>query len=589
MSTRDVPVAAPRRRNAQGPDAAGTVLDRLGAVPAGEWQRCPACRCALHRTTWARLHGVCPACEATRRLSAGERIGQLADPGTFVEHLARLRSTDPLRFTDSKPYSARLRAAHAGTEASEAAVIGTAHLRGRPVVLLVMDFGFLGGSMGVVVGEKVAAAADLAVERGTPLVAVSCSGGARMQEGMYSLLQVARAADAVRRLNDAGVPFVSVLTDPVYGGVAASFASLGDVVLAEVAARSGFAGPRVIAQALGERLPADFQTAEFLRAHGHLDLVVARAELPDTLDRVLGCLANRPVPGAPALPDAADPPGIPLEAGADGHGSAWDAVRVARDPARPNVLDHVAGIFDDFVELHGDRHTEDDPAVVGGLARWGGTGFVVLGHAKEHDPARAGARNFGMPHPSGFRKATRLMRLAGRLGLPVVTFVDTPGAYAGRRAEEGNQSGAIAEALLTASGLPVPLVTVVIGEGGSGGALALAAGDAVLAMRNTYFSVISPEGCAAILYGDAGRAPEAAAALRLRATDLYAAGLVDELVPEPAGGAQAAPPAAVAMVKAALRRCLTELGDLAPESLLARRDHRLRTRGASRDAIRAEE
>jgi acetyl-CoA carboxylase carboxyl transferase alpha subunit/acetyl-CoA carboxylase carboxyl transferase beta subunit len=589
MTVQDRSGEAPRRGTAERPGEGGTVLDRLGAVPAGEWQRCPACRCAVHRTTGKRLHGACPACGATRRLSARERIDQLADPGTFTEHLARLRSTDPLGFTDSKPYRARLRQAHASTDASEAAVVGTADLRGRPVVLLVMDFGFLGGSMGVVVGEKVVAAADLAVERGAPLVAVSCSGGARMQEGMYSLLQVARAADAVRRLNDAGVPFASVLTDPVYGGVAASFASLGDVILAEVATRSGFAGPRVIAQALGERLPADFQTAEFLRAHGHIDLVVARADLPETLDRLLGCLAHRPAPGAMALPEAAGPPGTPLDAGADDRGSAWDAVRVARDPARPHVLDHVAGIFDDFVELHGDRHTEDDPAVVGGLARWGGTGFVVLGHAKEHDPARAATRNFGMPHPSGFRKAARLMRLAGRLGLPVVTFVDTPGAYAGRRAEEGNQSGAIAEALRTASGLPVPLVTVVIGEGGSGGALALAAGDAVLAMRNTYFSVISPEGCAAILHGDAGRAPEAAAALRLRATDLHAAGLVDALVPEPAGGAQAAPAAAVALVKIALHECLTELGDLAPESLLARRDHRLRTRGASRDAIRAEE
>ncbi|RKT54515.1 acetyl-CoA carboxylase carboxyltransferase subunit alpha/beta [Saccharothrix australiensis] len=648
------------------------VLDRIDEVPPGVWQRCAACGCLLHHTAWARSHGACAACGSTRRLSAAERIAQLVDPDTFTEHLARLRSTDPLGFTDSAPYPVRLRRAHARTDSSEAAVLGTAMAGGRSVVLLVMDFGFLGGSMGVVVGAKVVAAADLAIDLGAPLVAVSCSGGARMQEGMYSLLQVARAADAVRRLNEHGVPFVSVLTDPVYGGVAASFASLGDVVLAEAGSRSGFAGPRVIEQALGERLPADFQTAEFLHAHGHVDRVVERSALPEVLDRVLTCLAGRRRPGStararprdrlalsafPALPELPGLPGLPGErspgearetdevretderggasatgevgevdgsGGASGAGgadraeeanrvsaadrtggasrageaaeatgvggsTAWDAVRAARDPRRPTVFDHVAGIFDDFVELHGDRHTEDDPALVGGLARWGATGVVVLGHAKEHDPARARVRNFGMPHPSGFRKAVRLMRLAGRLGLPVVSFVDTPGAYAGRRAEEGNQSGAIAEALRTASGLPVPLVAVVIGEGGSGGALALAAGDVLLAMRNTYFSVISPEGCAAILHGDAGRAPESAEALRLRAVDLHRAGLVDELVPEPDGGAQADPAAAVRLVGSALRRRLAELARLSTAELLARRDHRLRVRGASADAVRADE
>lgn len=577
----------PTHRN---PDVARALLDRLDNWPVGEWQRCASCRCVLHRATWARTHGVCPACEKARRLSAAERISQLADPGSFTEDLAGLRSTDPLGFTDSVPYVDRLRKAHTATGASEAAVIGSATVAGLPVVLLVMDFGFLGGSMGMVVGDKVVAAADVAVARGVPLVAVSCSGGARMQEGMYSLLQLARACNAVRGLGDAGVPFVSVLTDPVYGGVAASFAALGDVIVAEAGSRSGFAGPRVIAQALGERLPADFQTAEFLHARGHVDLVVTRPELPEVLHRVLTCLTGRPEPGTmplPEVPVTGRPD--PVTAAPSGRGTAWDAVRAARDPARPNVLDHVSGIFDDFLELHGDRHTEDDPAVVGGLARWGGFGFVVVGHAKEHDPARAAERNHGMPHPSGFRKATRLLRLAGRLGLPVVTFVDTPGAYAGRRAEENNQSGAIAEALLTAAGLPVPVVSVVIGEGGSGGALALATGDVLLALRDTYFSVISPEGCAAILHGDASRGPEVAEALRLRAEDLHAAGLVDELVPVPAGGAPADPTAAVRWVKAALREHLVELGTLRPEALSARREHRLRNRGAAVNAVGAQQ
>ncbi len=584
----DAPTSNPAETDAEDPIfSPHAVLKRIEGVRKGVWDRCPACRCLLHHTTWTRSHGICPACGKTRRLSAAERIDQLIDPGTFTEYLATLRSADPLGFTDSLPYSKRLSMAESRTRASEAAVLGTAIIAGRPVVLLVMDFGFLGGSMGVVVGQKVVAAAELAMDRGVPLVAVSSSGGARMQEGMYSLLQVARACDAIRRLHEKGVPYVSVLTDPVYGGVAASFASLGDVIVAEASARSGFAGPRVIAQALGEQLPDDFQTAEFLRDHGHIDLVVARSELPEVLDRVLTCLTGRPQPGALSLPDLPDP--LPVHDDRRSQSTAWEAVQVARDPGRPTVFDHVAGIFDDFVELHGDRRTEDDPALVGGIAQWGGVGMVVIGHAKDHDPIRTRARNFGMPHPAGFHKATRLMQLAGRLGLPVVTFVDTPGAYAGQRAEEGNQSGAIAEVLLTASGIPVPLVTVLIGEGGSGGALALAAGDSLLAMRNTYFSVISPEGCAAILHGDASRAPEAAEALRLRSLDLYDANLIDELVPEPVGGAQADPSAAVRLVKAALRRRLVELGSLPTDVLLTRRDHRLRTRGASEDAVRADE
>ncbi|MBX6768406.1 MAG: acetyl-CoA carboxylase, carboxyltransferase subunit beta, partial [Actinomadura rubrobrunea] len=516
---------------------------------------------------------VCPECGHHFRMPAAERIELIVDPGSFQELGRELTPGDPLGFTDRMPYPERVARAVADTGLREAMVIGTGRVDGRPVVLAVLDFGFLGGSMGAVVGEKLVRAADLASARRVPLVAVCASGGARMQEGVISLLQMAKTADAVGRLREAGVPYISVLTDPVYGGVAASFAALGDVVIAESGTRAGFAGPRVIQQTIRQKLPDGFQTADFLFSHGHVDCVVPRDRLRPTLAaliRILASSANRPrangrtVPGRTTGPNGyALPNGngrtAPSPARTGAARDAWECTTLARAPGRPTARDYIERIFTGFVELHGDRWSGDDEAVVGGLALLDGAPLVVLGHCKGRDTAENVRRNFGMPHPAGFRKAMRLLRLADRLGLPVVSLVDTPGAYPGVAAEEGNQSGAIAEALLLSSRLRVPLVAAVTGEGGSGGALALSAGDALLVQENTVYSVISPEGCAAILFGDASRAPEAARALRLTAADLLRLGVAEELVPEPPGGAPADHAHAAALLGAAIRRHLAEL------------------------------
>jgi acetyl-CoA carboxylase carboxyl transferase subunit beta len=559
---------------------------RIEAAPASDWVRCPSCRAGLHRGKVVATHWTCPECGHHFRLNASQRIELLTDPGSFTERDADLVGGDPLGFTDSKPYPVRLAAARS-RGASEAARYGDATLFGTPFVLAVMDFGFMGGSMGSVVGEKFARAAELADRQRRPLVIVSSSGGARMQEGIFSLLQMAKTAAALRRLAQRGVPYISVLTDPVYGGVSASFASLGDVILAEAGTRSGFAGPQVIEQTIRQKLPKGFQTENFLLAHGHIDAVLSRSELRLHLGRVLrfhaaaetghrGPAGAGGTPSTPTVPDRPVSMDAPTQASAD----AWITVQRARDPRRPHLGDYLENVFDSFVELRGDRHYADDPALVGGLAELDGVPLIVVGHRKGRGTKEGVARNFGMPQPAGYRKALRLFRYADRFGLPLVTFVDTPGAYPGIAAEEQNQSGAIAHCIAELTDIRVPVVTVVVGEGGSGGALAVGVTDRLLMLENSVYSVISPEGCATILFGDAARAPDAARALQLTAHDLLRFGIADEVIPEPAGGAPEDPAGTAGRIRTALCRHLGDLAQLDPEDRAARRYERLRSFGA---------
>jgi acetyl-CoA carboxylase carboxyl transferase subunit beta len=557
----------------------GTTLDRIAGLPDGEWRTCRKCRMWLHRERLDRGYGICPHCGHHHRLSARERIGLLVDTDSFEERNAGLRSADPLDFVDEIPYRDRLLRAQRTTGLSEAAVIGTATMAGARVVLAVLDFRFMGGSMGTVVGEKITRAAELAAELRVPLVTVSSSGGARMQEAILSLLQMARTAAAVVQLRQAGVPFISVLTDPVYGGVAASFAALGDVVVAETGTRAGFAGPKVIEQTIREKLPADLQTAGFLHEHGHIDLVIGRMLLAERLGELV--LLFTAAIGRGMRPEWAVRPAGRRDGSAAAGRDAWETVQLARKPGRPTAGVYLRLIFSGFVELHGDRVSEDDKAVIGGLGWLGDMPVMVLAHAKGADTAENIRRNFGMPHPSGYAKARRLLVLAERLGIPVVTLVDTPGAHPGVRAEETNQSGAIAETIAQALSLRVPIVCVVTGEGGSGGALALATGDRLLMQENAVYSVISPEGCATILFGDATRAPEAARALRPRAIDLFQLGVVDEIIAEPIGGAHVDAVQAAAAVTEALRAHLVELTALDTGELLRRRRRRIRGYGAA--------
>jgi acetyl-CoA carboxylase carboxyl transferase subunit alpha len=264
--------------------------------------------------------------------------------------------------------------------------------------------------------------------------------------------------------------------------------------------------------------------------------------------------------------------------------TAWQRTQLARHPKRPHTRDFIKLLFEDFVELHGDRLYGDDAAVVGGLARFEDQGVVVIGHQKGRDTREKIARNFGMPHPEGYRKALRLMHLAQKFAKPVVTFIDTPGAYPGLGAEERGQAEAIARNLREMAALRTPILSIVTGEGGSGGALAIGMGNRVLMLEYAIYSVISPEGCAAILWGDAAKAPEAAESMRITAPDLQRLGVIDAIVPEPVGGAHRDWEGTAAHLREALRENLRELGQQSGDDLVAGRYEKFRRIGAFEEA-----
>jgi acetyl-CoA carboxylase carboxyl transferase subunit beta len=263
-------------------------------IAEGLWIKCDSCKEIMYRAEVERAGRVCPKCHYPFRISARERLAQLADPGSFEERETSLATADPLAFKDTKRYRERLRAAAQKTTSDEAVICGVASIGGQPAVLAVFEFGFLGGSMGSVVGEKLTRAIELAIDKRLPVIIVSASGGARMQEGILSLMQMAKTSAVLERLGASGLPYVSILTDPTTGGVTASFAMLGDVILAEPRALIGFAGPRVIAETIRQPLPEGFQRSEFLLTHGQLDMIVERRDLKETLRRILAFFADQP-------------------------------------------------------------------------------------------------------------------------------------------------------------------------------------------------------------------------------------------------------------------------------------------------------
>ena len=279
---------------------ASSTAEKPSRVPEGLWVKCPGCAQIIYNKDLEKNLGVCPKCAHHFRIGTTERLRGLLD-GPWAEHFPGLTSNDPLKFTDTKPYRDRLRTTMKSTGVADAVVVATGRLEGLDVVLAAMEYSFIGGSMGVVVGEKITRAVEMALERRIPLIIVSCSGGARMMEGALSLMQMAKVSAALARLDRAKLPFISVLTDPTTGGVTASFAMLGDVNIAEPKALIGFAGPRVIEQTIRQKLPEGFQRSEFLIEHGMLDLVVDRRDLKTTIARVL-----RFMRAEPALP--AEPP-----------------------------------------------------------------------------------------------------------------------------------------------------------------------------------------------------------------------------------------------------------------------------------------
>ena len=494
---------------------------------------CPACKKELIKSTVVKKKYVCYECGHYFRVRAKNRIKMVADAGSFEAWGEELTTGNPLNFPE---YEDKVAQTQEKTGLKEGVTIGKCTIYGEQTVLGVIDARFMMGSMGHVVGERITMAMERATEEKLPVILFCCSGGARMQEGIISLMQMAKTSGAVKRHSDAGLLYVPVLTDPTTGGVTASFAMLGDIILAEPKALIGFAGPRVIEQTIGQKLPEGFQRAEFQLEHGFVDAIVERENLKRTLFQILK--AHRPNTGFANFDplredDSYEPTELMKERAAKAELlDAWDKVTAARQMNRLASVDYMDAIFDDFMELHGDRYFRDDPAIVGGIAYLDGQPVTVIGVHKGKDLKDCAARNYGMPSPEGYRKAIRLMKQAEKFGRPIITFVNTSGAYPGKEAEENGQGEAIARNLYEMSAIQVPILCLMIGEGGSGGALALAVGNEVWMMENATYSILSPEGFASILWKDGKRAKEAAGVMKITAQDLKELHVIEDIIPE---------------------------------------------------------
>lgn len=520
-------------------DIRGEEQENTPEVPDGLMRKCNACKAAVFVDEVKRNHYICPHCGNYFHMPAYKRIKMLVDKNSFEEWDAHMEEKNPLSY---KGYGEKLRALREKTGLDEAVVTGKGSIMGMPVALGVCDCRFLMSSMGEVVGEKITRVFERATKEQLPVILYICSGGARMQEGLVSLMQMAKTSMALRKHSDAGLLYVPVLTDPTTGGVTASFAMLGDIILAEPKALIGFAGPRVIEQTIGQKLPKGFQRAEFLLEHGFVDRIVEREDqrlvLADILKLHQPEESKDHKNGQSNKLDSNDGDAgirktdIWPEFTPSDEFTPWEHVQTARAKTRPTGKNYIEEIFDDFMEFHGDRHCGDDPAVIGGVAFFHGKPVTVLAQEKGEGTKENIARNFGMVSPEGYWKSLRLMQQAEKFHRPVICLVDTPGAFCGLEAEERGQGEAIAKNLYTLSGLKVPVLSIVIGEGGSGGALAFAVSDEVWMLEHSVYSILSPEGFASILWKDSKKAKEAAAVMKLTAGDLLEMGMIEHVIPE---------------------------------------------------------
>lgn len=537
-------------------------------VPEGLLKKCNKCGAAILTEEVKSAGYICPKCQGYFRVHAYERIRMTVDEDSFEEWEKDMEFVNPLEF---KGYEEKVKSLKEKTGLSEAVVTGKASIEGNPAVIAVCDGRFLMASMGQVVGEKITRAVERATKEQLPVIIFACSGGARMQEGIVSLMQMTKTAAALKRHSDAGLLYVSVLTDPTTGGVTASFAMLGDVILAEPKALIGFAGPRVIEQTIGERLPKGFQRSEFLLEHGFIDRIVERKEMRTVLENILQMhhTAQNPVIQKPVQT-------VEKERQSVQEKDAWERVTISRKNDRPVGQDYIRMLFSDFLEFHGDRCYGDDTAIIGGIARFAGIPVTVIAQAKGKSTKENVAHHFGMPSPEGYRKALRLMKQAEKFKRPILLFVDTPGAFCGIEAEERGQGEAIARNLFEMSSMKVPILSVVIGEGGSGGALALAVADEVWMLENAIYSVLSPEGFASILWKDSKRASEAAAVMKLTAADLKKLGVIEAVIAEPEVYTEETMQSVVFVLQKKITEFLDTHCNFSPEELAAQRYERFR-------------
>ncbi len=499
------------------------------------WIKCESCGRLVYYKDYKDNLYICPRCGRAFIMTPKQRFDLLFDNNDWTRLDLPTVSDDPLEFVDRMPYKARLVEARSDNGNHDAIVSADGILGGVPTTICVLNGDFMMGSMGRAAGDGIIASMEHAIQTRRPFVMVVASGGARMQENILSLMQMARTTVAVNRLHANGIPYIVLLTDPTYGVVTASFAMLGDIHIAEAGARIGFAGRRVIEQNIREKLPSNFQTAEYLYEHGMVDMVVPRDGLHDALSRVLAVLTKQPREAKPI--NVSTPLNDNKKVRGMGETDAYDKVLLARNENRPHFLDYINGIVDEWTYLAGDRLYAEDPAMGSGIGYWRGIPAVIIGQEQGRTIETRQKHRFGMANPDGYRKAQRMMRLAEKFNLPLISLFDTAGAFAGREGEERGQSQAVAASMSLGLSIKTPYVAVNVGQGGSGGAIAIGTADRVLMMENAIYSVIAPESCASILWKDNKFKAIAAQAMKLTARDMANLNVIDGIIDEPAGGA----------------------------------------------------
>ncbi len=533
-------------------------------------ERCLVCNTSLEEEELYRRLSVCPECRFHYSITARQRIQLLAEPKSFKEKYRTISSLDPLSFKGKSPYRKRLFRDQRRTGLTEAAVVGECRIEGIKTVLVLLDFSFMGGSMGCVVGEKLALAFEHALGKRLPIVAVVSSGGVRIQEGILSLMQMAKTSTTVNRLHEAGLPYIALLVNPTTGQAYASFANQADIILAEPGALVGFSPLRVLQETEDSPLPLESHTAEAHMVHGMVDSIVDREEMVRTLADLLGQISPQrqqvKFPRPRAMSSNAPPP---LD--------SWEALQRVRRADRPTASDYVKRIATGFVDLHGDRVAGDDPAIICGFGSVDGCSVVIVGQERQRTP-EGEARAVAIA-PEGFRKAQRAMNLAAKFGMPLITLIDTVGPDSSRGAEDRGIGSCIAGTMRAMAGLSVPSIAVIIGEGGREGALALSIGDRILMSESAILTPISPEAAASMMYRDDTRVEDAARSLRLTAGDALEMKIIDAIVPEPAGGPQEDPDEAARLLKRSLVRALGQVQNISRSSLLSRRYRRFRNVG----------
>ncbi|WP_307431923.1 carboxyl transferase domain-containing protein [Pseudarthrobacter defluvii] len=501
--------------------------------------------------------------EKVRHMNATELLETVVDPGSFVSW-----DTEPEQPVLSEEYARDLAKARERSGADESVITGAGLIRGRRVALIVSEFSFLAGSIGHAAAQRIVAAVERATAEGLPLLAGPASGGTRMQEGTLAFLSMVKITGAVRAHRQAGLPYLVYLRHPTTGGVMASWGSLGHINVAEPGALLGFLGPRVYEALYGEPFPENVQVAENLFHKGLIDGVVEPGDLADLVGRALDMLS----PPAPVTERLLPAPPETLNI-RPSTVDAWTSIQISRRPRRPDLRQLLRFGASDALPLNGTGQGEKDPGLLLALARFGGQSCIVLGHAR---PLRKDAAGMG---PGSLREARRGMKLAEELRLPLLTVIDTAGAALSQEAEEGGLAGEIARSLHELIGLESPSVSVLLGQGAGGGALALLPADRTIAAQHSWLSPLPPEGASAIVHRTTAFAPAMAQAQGVNVAALYANGLVDHIVDE-RGDASLEPRGFCSRMAQAIEYELASVAGVPVAELVASRAHKFANLGS---------